>query len=127
MPVLPPSEAAIDRCGSIWASAPKQVSIMRKPVSPRAAEAAGSTPLAMEQPQERLLGDMTGGELGAEVAEHADGHADVLLEEPEERLVRLAAVVHLHGRDAEAFLVDLRGVRRVRARHAAAHVGLVAD
>ena len=36
-------------------------------------------------------------------------------------------VVHLHGRDAESFLVDLRGVRRVRAGHAATHVGLVAD
>ena len=46
-PVLPPSDAAIDRSGSIWASAPKHVSSMRKPVSPRAADAAGRTPLAM--------------------------------------------------------------------------------
>ena len=36
-------------------------------------------------------------------------------------------VVHLHGRDAEPLLVDLRRVRRVGARHAPAHVGLVAD
>jgi hypothetical protein len=47
MPVLPPSDAAIERCGSIRASAPKQVSIIRKPVRPRAADAAGSTPLAI--------------------------------------------------------------------------------
>ena len=47
MPVLPPSEAAIDRCGSILASAPKHVSIIRNPVNPRAADAAGNTPLAI--------------------------------------------------------------------------------
>ena len=46
-PVLPPSEAAITRSGSIWASAPKTVSTMRKPVSPRAAQAAGGTALAI--------------------------------------------------------------------------------
>ena len=45
--MLPPSEAAITRSGSIWASAPKQQSSMRKPVSPRAAQAAGGTELAM--------------------------------------------------------------------------------
>ena len=33
--------------GSICASAPNMQSIMRKPVSPRAAQAAGSTPLAI--------------------------------------------------------------------------------
>src|SRR4026209_391757 len=45
--VLPPSEAAITRSGSIWASAPKTVSIIRKPVSPRAAQAEGGTELAI--------------------------------------------------------------------------------
>src|SRR6266849_11164828 len=47
IPVLPPSDAAHTRSGSISASAPKQQSTMRKPVSPRAAVAAGSTQLAM--------------------------------------------------------------------------------
>ena len=47
MPVLPPSEAANTRSGSITANAPKQQSTMRKPVRPRAAVAAGSTQLAM--------------------------------------------------------------------------------
>src|SRR5688572_1670609 len=47
IPVLPPSEAAKTRSGTIIARAPKQQSTMRKPVSPRAAQAAGSTALAM--------------------------------------------------------------------------------
>ena len=47
MPVLPPSEAAKTFSGSIIASAPKAQSTMRKPVSPRAAQAAGSTALVM--------------------------------------------------------------------------------
>jgi len=45
MPVLPPSPAAFTRSGSIMASAPNMQSVMRKPVRPRAAHAAGSTPL----------------------------------------------------------------------------------
>ena len=42
-------------------------------------------------------------------------------------VVALAAVVELQRRDAQPLLVDLGGVRRVRARHAAADVGVVAD
>src|SRR5262249_61057690 len=45
MPVLPPSPAAFTRLGSIIASAPNMQSTMRKPVNPRAAQAAGSTAL----------------------------------------------------------------------------------
>src|ERR671935_1269087 len=44
-PVLPPSPAAFTLSGSIIASAPNMQSTMRNPVSPRAAQAAGSTPL----------------------------------------------------------------------------------
>ena len=47
MPVLPPSDAAKTRSGSIRASAPKQQSTIRKPVRPRAAQAAGGTALAI--------------------------------------------------------------------------------
>src|SRR5260370_17709807 len=46
-PVLPPSELAKTLSGSICDSAPNMQSTMRKPVRPRAAQAAGSTPLAM--------------------------------------------------------------------------------
>ncbi len=46
-PVLPPSEAAITRSGYSCASAPNAQSTPRKPVSPRAAQAAGSLPLVM--------------------------------------------------------------------------------
>ena len=45
MPVLPPSPAAFTRSGSIMASAPNMQSTMRKPVRPRAAQAAGRMPL----------------------------------------------------------------------------------
>ncbi len=45
MPVLPPSLAANTRSGYSIANAPKAQSAARKPVSPRAAQAAGSTPL----------------------------------------------------------------------------------
>src|ERR1700687_601324 len=45
-PVLPPSPAALTLSGNIMASAPNMQSTMRKPVRPRAAQAAGNTPLA---------------------------------------------------------------------------------
>ncbi len=45
--MLPPSDAANTLSGSNWASAPKMQSVMRKPVRPRAAQAAGSTPFAI--------------------------------------------------------------------------------
>src|ERR1700722_13175144 len=47
MPVLPPSDAAYTRSGYSCASAPKQQSTPRNPVSPRAAHAAGSLPLVI--------------------------------------------------------------------------------
>ena len=47
MPVLPPSEAANTRSGYSIASAPKQQSAARNPVSPRAAHAAGGRPCVM--------------------------------------------------------------------------------
>ncbi len=47
MPVLPPSLAAKTLSGTSIASAPKQQSTMRNPVRPRAAQAAGSTALAI--------------------------------------------------------------------------------
>ena len=43
MPVLPPSLAANTRSGYRRASAPKQQSVARKPVRPRAAQAAGGS------------------------------------------------------------------------------------
>ena len=46
-PVLPPSEAANTWSGSIFASAPNMQSTMRNPVRPRAAQAPGSTMLAI--------------------------------------------------------------------------------
>ena len=46
-PVLPPSDAAHTRSGSIMASAPNAQSPMRNPVSPRAAHAPGRTMLVM--------------------------------------------------------------------------------
>src|SRR5262245_4649883 len=46
MPVLPPSDEAKTRSGSMCASAPKQQSTIRNPVSPRAAVAAGKTQFA---------------------------------------------------------------------------------
>ena len=47
IPVLPPSEQANTLSGSICASAPNMQSTMRKPVRPRAAQAAGNTALAI--------------------------------------------------------------------------------
>ena len=47
MPVLPPSDAAKTRSGYSSARAPKAQSAARNPVSPRAAQAAGSSPCMM--------------------------------------------------------------------------------
>ena len=46
-PVFPPSHAAGTRSGRTCASAPSMVSVSRKPVSPRAAKAAGRTGFRM--------------------------------------------------------------------------------
>ena len=78
------------------------------------------------QLDDRLLGDMTGGELRAQIAEHLDRHPHILLDQREQRLVAHAALVEFQRRDAQPFLVDLGRIRRVRARHPAADIGLVA-
>ena len=59
------------------------------------------------QLQELSLGDVAGGELGADVAKHFHRDPDIGLDQTEQRLVPLALLEHVHGRDAETFLVDL--------------------
>ena len=49
-------------------------------------------------------------ELGVDVAHHQIGHAHVVANEVDERLIRLAAPVHLHHGNLEALFVDLPGV-----------------
>ena len=54
--------------------------------------------VARHQLGDLLLGDVAGGQLRAQVAQHHDGHAHVLLQERDERLVVLARLVELQGR-----------------------------
>ena len=84
-------------------------------------------PVARDQLGELLLGDVAGGELGAQVAEHLHRQAHVLLDERHDRLVELAGLVELQRRDAQALGVDLGRVRGVRAGDPAADIGVVAD
>ena len=67
------------------------------------------------------------GHLRAHVTQHLARHADVLVDEVEDGLGRLAAVVEADGRDAETLLEDLRRVAAVAARGLPADVQLVAD
>ena len=71
------------------------------------------------------LRDLARRELGAEIAEHLDGDADVALDQAPQGIVAHPPVEQPHRRDAQPLLVDLGRVRRVRARDPAAHVGLV--
>ena len=82
--------------------------------------------VARDQLRELLLGDVAGGELRAQVAQHHDRHAHVLLQERDDGLVELARLVQLHGRDAQPLGVDLGGVGGVGAGDPAADVGVVA-
>ena len=84
-------------------------------------------PVLGDQLGELLFGDVAGGELGAQVAEHLHRQAHVLLDEGHDRVVELARVVEFQRRDAQALGVDLGGVRRVRAGDPAADIGVVAD
>ena len=83
--------------------------------------------VALDQPLELALGDVAGGELGAQVAEHLDRHPDVLLDQGEQGLVAPARGIELERRDAQAFLIDLGRVRGVGAGDPAADVGVMAD
>jgi hypothetical protein len=91
----------------------------------KAAVCAG--PYLDDQLGELLLGDMAGGELGAQVAEHLHRKPHVLLDEGHDRLVELARLVELERRDAQALGIDLGRVRRIRSRDPAADIGVVAD
>ena len=71
------------------------------------------------------LGNRARRKLGAQVAEHLDGDADVALDETPEGLVALTAVEQSHRRNSQPFLIDFGRVRRVRTRDPAADVGLV--
>ena len=82
---------------------------------------------ARHQLLEGPLGDGAGRQLRPQVAEHFYGYPHVALDQQVQRGVRHAALVEPQRRDAQAFLVDLRAVRGVRARHPAAHIGVVAD
>ena len=56
---------------------------------------------------QRRLGDVAGGELGAQIAEHLHRHSHIGLDQREQRFVALAALVELQRRDAQPLLVDL--------------------
>ena len=83
--------------------------------------------VARHQVGHAARGDLAGGELAADVAQHAARHAHVAVDHAEQRGVRLAALVQLQRRDAQALGVDLGAVRRVGAWHAPADIGVVAD
>ena len=85
----------------------------------------GSRAMVLDQLDELARRDLARGELGAQVAEYLDGHANVLLDEGPQRVVPRPPAHQLEGGDAESLLVDLGRVGGVRARHPAAHVDLM--
>ena len=83
--------------------------------------------IARDQVEELPLGDVAGRELRAQVAVDARRQTHVLLDDREQRFVPLSRRIELERRDAQPLLVDLGRVRRVGPRHAATHVGVMAD
>ena len=79
----------------------------------------------MQAGQPRLA-DLERGGLGLDVADPLLGDAHVGHEDGEDLAVHLAPLEELDGRQAQALLLHLGGVRREAARHHAADVGPVA-
>ncbi len=71
------------------------------------------------------LAEMRGAQHGGEVAAEFAGVADVEREQVEQVVARLAGLVQLDRRDADAFLIDFGGSRIVGAMGGAADVALV--
>ena len=84
-------------------------------------------PVPRDDLGELLLGDVAGCELRAQVTEELHRQPYVLLDERHDGLVEPPRVVEFHRRDAQALGIDLRRVRRVRPRHPAADIGVVAN
>lgn len=70
---------------------------------------------------------MASGHLGSQVAQDLDGHAHVLFNQPDERLIDFAPFIELEGRDSQAFLVDLSGIAGAGSRNAAADIRVMRD
>ena len=90
-------------------------------------DAHGLGPVPADQVDDLALGDVAGGELGAQVAEELDRQAHVLLQQREQRLVARAPVVHAERRNTHALLVDLGGIGGIGAGDPAADIGVMAD
>ena len=88
-------------------------------------EAVG--PVLVGQGEIAALAGEAGRHLRAHVAEDLARHAHVAVDQLEHRLHRLARRVEPEGRDAQAFLEDLRGVAAVASRRLAPHVELMPD
>src|SRR5207253_1185487 len=132
MPVLPPSPAAFTLSGSIMASAPNMVSTMRKPVSPRAAQAAGNTPLPMVPGGQvgegragealRIVEDFRQHRLGARRAVALDNLGELLLGDVTGGKLRaqIAAYLHRHAHvpldERHDGLVELAGLVELHRR-----------
>ncbi len=84
-------------------------------------------PVAGVEPSQLALAHLAGRVLGAQVPEHAIGHAHVLLDDAPDRAAHRPGFVELDRRQAQPFLVDFGGITRVGAGHPASHVGLVPD
>ncbi|MNN19825.1 hypothetical protein D3C81_1330800 [compost metagenome] len=80
----------------------------------------------VEQVQQVALADLAGAVLGVEIALLVGAGAHVGEHEVDHVLAALALFPQLDRRDAQAFGVDLLGVRVVAGRHRAADVGQVA-
>jgi len=63
----------------------------------------------------------------AQIAEDLHRNAHVFLDHRPDGVVAHAPVEQLQRRDAQAFLVDLGRIRRIGARHPAAHIGVVTN
>ena len=79
----------------------------------------------LEDLDQAALAGAAGGDLGAQVADHLDRLARVLLDDPEHGLVLAAGLVELEQRQPQPLLVDLGRVHGDRAGREAADVDVV--
>ena len=83
--------------------------------------------VTLRQLDQAPLANAAGCDLAGDIAQHGLGHPHIAFDDAEDRVIPLPRLVQAQGRQAQAFLIDFRGVAGHAARHPAAHVDLVRD
>ena len=81
--------------------------------------------VALDERDQSFLGSRARGDLRAQVSQHLHGLSRIGLDQAEQGAVGIATLVQSHQRDAQALLLNFRGVDRDAPRHDAAEIGVM--